>query len=89
LNKGQLEAPLDDASADGVTREPGSNSTPALTDTKSFTVVVNPLAPVSLTPINATNTLFRLQVAGQTPVPRLILRFFRKLRKNGGGSVFF
>ena len=40
------------------------NSTPSLSDTKSFLVVVNPLAPVVLTPINYTNRQFKFQVNG-------------------------
>ena len=42
------------------------NSTPSLSDTKSFTVTVNPLAPIVLTPISYTNGQFKLQVSGTT-----------------------
>jgi Putative Ig domain len=42
------------------------NSLPSLSDTKSFMVVVNPLAPVILTPINYTNGQFKFQVNGTT-----------------------
>jgi hypothetical protein len=42
------------------------NSTPTLSDTKSFTVTVNPLAPIILTPLGYTNGQFKLQVSGTT-----------------------
>jgi hypothetical protein len=42
------------------------NSTPDLSDDKSFTVIVNPLLPVVLTPVNYTNGQFRFQVSGTT-----------------------
>ena len=42
------------------------NSTPTLSDTQSFMVVVNPLAPVILTPISYTNGQFKFQVSGTT-----------------------
>jgi hypothetical protein len=40
------------------------NSTPPLSDTKSFTVAVGPVAPVVLTPISYSNGQFTLQVSG-------------------------
>jgi hypothetical protein len=40
------------------------NSTPSLSDAKSFTVTVNPLAPVVLTPVSHTNGQFKVQVSG-------------------------
>ena len=40
------------------------NSTPSLSDGKSFTVTVNPLAPVVLTSIGYSNGQFMLQVGG-------------------------
>jgi hypothetical protein len=40
------------------------NSAPSLSDAKSFTVTVNPLAPVILTPLGYTNGQFKLQVNG-------------------------
>ena len=42
------------------------NSTPSLSDSKSFLVVVNPLAPVILTPISYTNSQFKFRVSGTT-----------------------
>ncbi len=42
------------------------NSTPTLSDSKSFTVTVNPLAPIILTPLGSTNGQFKLQVSGTT-----------------------
>jgi hypothetical protein len=42
------------------------NSTPSLSDTKSFTVTVNPLAPVVLTPKGYANGQFKFQVSGST-----------------------
>ena len=49
------------------------NSTPALSDTKSFTFVVNPLAPVILTPLGYTNGRFTVQVSGTTGPDYIIL----------------
>jgi len=40
------------------------NSVPSLSDMKSFTVIVNPLAPVVLTPIGFTGGQFTFQVSG-------------------------
>ena len=40
------------------------NSTPSLSDTKSFTVTVNPLAAVVLTPMGYANGQFSMSVAG-------------------------
>ena len=37
---------------------------PRLSDTKSFTVVVNPLRPVGLTPIGYTNGQFQMEISG-------------------------
>jgi hypothetical protein len=42
------------------------NQSPALTDTRSFTVTVNPLAPVVLTPVAYTNGSFNIRVTGTT-----------------------
>ena len=42
------------------------NGSPNLSGTNSFTVIVNPLAPVILTPITYTNGQFRFQVSGTT-----------------------
>jgi hypothetical protein len=42
------------------------NSTPTLSDAKSFTVTVNPLLPVVLTPVSYTNGQFKIQVSGTT-----------------------
>jgi hypothetical protein len=42
------------------------NGTPPLSETKSFTVVVNPLAPVVLTPVGYANGQFTLLVNGTT-----------------------
>ena len=40
------------------------NGVPAMQDTKSFSVVINPLAPVQLAPISYSNGQFRFQVSG-------------------------
>jgi hypothetical protein len=40
------------------------NGVPSLTDTQSFSVVVNPTLPVVLTPVIYTNGLFRFEVSG-------------------------
>jgi hypothetical protein len=42
------------------------NGTPPLSDTKSFTVIVNPIAPVILTPLGYTAGAFKLNIAGTT-----------------------
>jgi len=42
------------------------NGSPNLSDTKSFNVTVNPLATVILTPVNYTNSQFKVQVSGTT-----------------------
>ena len=47
-----------------VQLEVTDNSTPSLSDTRSFTVTVNPLAPVILTPLAYTNGRFTLEVSG-------------------------
>ncbi len=49
------------------------NSTPPLSDTKSFTVTVNPLAPVVLTSLGYTNSQFKLQVSGTTGPDYIIM----------------
>ena len=49
------------------------NSTPPLSDTKSFTVTVNPLAPVILTPLGYTNGQFKLQISGTTGPDYIIM----------------
>lgn len=48
------------------------NGTPPLNDTRPFTVIVNPLAPVILTPLGYTNGQFALRVNG-TAGPDYIL----------------
>ena len=40
------------------------NGSPNLSATNSFTVTINPLSPVTLTPLSYSNGLFRMQVSG-------------------------
>ncbi|MGO8766622.1 MAG: hypothetical protein ACLQSR_15980 [Limisphaerales bacterium] len=40
------------------------NSTPSLSDTKSFTMTVNPLGPVTLTSLGITSGQFKVRVNG-------------------------
>ncbi|HEY3932786.1 MAG TPA: putative Ig domain-containing protein, partial [Verrucomicrobiae bacterium] len=49
------------------------NSTPPLSDTKSFTITVNPLASVILTPLGYTNGQFKLQISGTTGPDYIIM----------------
>jgi hypothetical protein len=49
------------------------NGSPNLSDTKSFSVIVNPLAPVILKPVGYTNGQFTLQVSGTTGPDYVIL----------------
>jgi hypothetical protein len=49
------------------------NSIPALSDTKSFTVTVNPLAPVVLVPLGYTNGQFKFQINGTTGPDYIIM----------------
>jgi hypothetical protein len=57
------------------------NSAPPLTDTKAFTIFVNALTPVELTPIEYTNGRFVMQISG--PVgPDYILQAASALSNN-------
>jgi hypothetical protein len=49
------------------------NGTPNLSDTKSFTVIVNPLAPVVLIPLGYTNGQFKIQINGTTGPDYIIM----------------
>jgi hypothetical protein len=57
------------------------NSAPPLTDTKAFTIVVNSITPVEMTPIQYTNGLFVMQISGSVG-PDYILQAASALGNN-------